>query len=423
MSPEMSIPGAVILDESERITEMVLAVQREVQTAADSREGELLDGIRERLGYPAAEAASEDGLVDTRVEKELVITPGALAAVLPVTEHSAVATLEARQEVADVLTGRDDRLIVITGPCSIHDAKVALEYAEHVKEWKAEFGSSLAIIMRAYMEKPRTELGWKGLIYDPRLDDSDDINLGVVLTRMIAGQITASGVPIAVERLNASTPQYINGLVAYDAIGARNTTDQKAREYASGTSSPVGFKNTPEGSVKAAAEAVVAANGQHAFLGMGMNGLPNQVNTLGNALAHIILRGDQNGPNYSPDHVAAAKEILRKKDLLEAIIIDASHGNSVDGSGQKDAWRQIDVVLDVCEQLMLGETAIKGLMLESNLVGGAQKLGDPKELTYGQSITDECLGIDETEMMLSVLAQTVREKHSVRPKSAMTLTT
>src|ERR1700728_1740324 len=197
MSPEISIPGAAILDESERIKEMVLAVQREVQTAADSREGELLDGIRERLGYPAAEAATEDGLVDTRVEKELVITPGSLAAVLPVTERSAQTTLEARQEVADVLAGRDDRLIVITGPCSIHDAKAALEYAEHVKEWKAEFGSSLAIVMRAYMEKPRTELGWKGLIYDPRLDDSDDINLGVVLTRMIAAQITAGGIPIA----------------------------------------------------------------------------------------------------------------------------------------------------------------------------------------------------------------------------------
>jgi 3-deoxy-7-phosphoheptulonate synthase len=203
----------------------------------------------------------------------------------------------------------------------------------------------------------------------------------------------------AMERLNALTPQYVNALVAYDTIGARNTTDQKSREYASGTSSPVGFKNTPEGSIEAAVQAVVSANGGHAFLGMGMNGVPNQINSSGNSTAHVILRGDANGPNYSAEHIAETKHMLEKKGLIQSIIVDASHGNS-----GKQASRQKEVIADVSRQVASGETAICGVMIESNLVRGNQKLGDPKDLVYGLSITDECVDTNETEEMLAMLA-------------------
>jgi 3-deoxy-7-phosphoheptulonate synthase len=216
---------------------------------------------------------------------------------------------------------------------------------------------------------------------------------------MLSCQITDSGVPIAMERLNALTPQYVNALVAYDTIGARNTTDQKSREYASGTSSPVGFKNTPEGSIEAAIQAVVSANGGHAFLGMGMNGAPNQINSTGNSTAHVVLRGNANGPNYSAEHIAETKQMLEKKGLIQSIIVDASHGNS-----GKKASRQKEVITDISQQVSSGETAICGVMIESNLVEGNQKLGDPKDLVYGKSITDECVGIVETEAMLGVLA-------------------
>jgi 3-deoxy-7-phosphoheptulonate synthase len=254
--------------------------------------------------------------------------------------------------------------------------------------------------MRAYMEKPRTELGWKGFIYDPLLDESDDINLGVAATRMLTCQITELGVPIAMERLNALTPQYVNALVAYDTIGARNTTDQKSREYASATSSPVGFKNTPEGSIEAAAQAVVSANGGHAFLGMGMDGTPNQINSTGNSTAHIILRGAADGPNYSAEHIAKTKQILAAKGLKQSIVVDASHGNS-----RKQASQQKVVIADICRQVSGGEPAICGVMIESNLVAGQQKLGDPAALIYGQSITDECVGLAETTEMLAMLAK------------------
>ncbi len=259
--------------------------------------------------------------------------------------------------------------------------------------------------MRAYMEKPRSELGWKGFIYDPLLDESDDINLGVVATRMLSCMITDSGVPIAMERLNALTPQYVNALVAYDVIGARTTTDQKSREYASATSSPVGFKNTPEGSVTAAVQAIVSAAGSHSFLGMDLNGLPIQVKSKGNPTGHVILRGDADGPNYSPEHIAATKEKLAKKDLVESIVVDASHGNS-----GKKAVNQIKVIEGVCDQVANGEEAIIGVMVESNLVAGNQKLGDPKDLKYGCSITDECVDVDETADMLAKLAAAVEKR-------------
>lgn len=398
-----------VLTESAKIKDVLLSVQAEIEATVQETEAKLLETTRHQLGYDAHSDPHSAALVDTRVsDKITVLSPKMLAAVLPVSTVSAQTTSDSRQAITDILRHQDQRLIVIVGPCSIHDPKSAREYAHHVRSWRDRYGDDLEVVMRTYIEKPRTELGWKGFIYDPLLDGSDDINLGLVATRMLACQITDLGVPIAVERLNALTPQYMNALVAYDVIGARNTTDQKAREYASATSSPVGFKNTPEGSVEAAAQAIVSAKGKHAFLGIGSNGATKQVNSSGNDTGHIILRGDAAGPNYSIDHVAKTKQLLESKGLAQSIVIDASHGNS-----GKRASQQIVAIGDVCQQVAGGETAICGVMIESHLVAGNQKLGKTEDLTYGQSITDECVGLDETEEMLDLLAEAAQKRRAV----------
>lgn len=390
-----------VLNESAKIKNRLLKVQADIEAAAKAAADKLLETARQELGYDETAAAGSDQLVDSRVtSKTTVLTPKLLAGVLPVSKRSAQTTADSRQSIVDILRHKDQRLIAIVGPCSIHDPKSALEYAKRVKEWRERYGDQLEVVMRAYIEKPRTELGWKGFIYDPLLDGSDDINLGLVAARMLACQITDMGVPIAVERLNALTPQYLNALVAYDVIGARNTTDQKSREYASATSSPVGFKNTPEGSIQVAAQAIVSAKGKHAFLGIDTSGATKQVNTKGNDTGHVILRGDNNGPNYSAEHIATTKAILHDKGLEESIIVDASHGNS-----GKKASRQMAVIESISQQVAGGETAICGVMVESNLVAGNQKLGKPEDLVYGQSITDECVDLQETEKMLDKLSQ------------------
>jgi 3-deoxy-7-phosphoheptulonate synthase len=408
MVTESTTQPTTILDEAAHIKRTLLEIQSAVDAGARKTETLLLKDARQKLGYGLLGTPDPAALIDIRVAgKTPVITPKMLAEVLPASEESLKTTADSRRTITSIIEHATNKLLVIVGPCSIHDPKAALEYARLVLDWRAQYGDNLEIIMRAYMEKPRTELGWKGLIYDPLLDESDDINLGVVATRMLACRITELGVPIAMERLNALTPQYVNALVAYDTIGARNTTDQKSREYASATSSPVGFKNTPEGSIEAAAQAIVSANGGHAFLGMGMNGTPHQINSTGNNTAHIILRGAAAGPNYTTKHVAKTRQILAAKGLKQSIVIDASHGNS-----RKHASRQKVVIADVCQQIRNGETAICGVMIESNLVAGMQKLADPADLVYGQSITDECAGLPETVNMLAMLheAAKVRKK-------------
>ena len=397
--------GRPMLDKAREIKEALIEVESSVEAVSH---GTLLEVIRERFGYEGAGPAESDGLVNVRIDgPEIpVITPESLTAVLPSSTQSAETTRQSRESVTRILKGDDDRLIAIVGPCSIHDPEAALEYALMLKQWRENFSENLEIIMRAYMEKPRTEIGWKGLVYDPELDESNDINLGIVVVRMLACRITHLGVPIAMERLNANTPQYVNGLVAYDAIGARNTTDQKAREYASGTSSPVGFKNTPEGSILAAAQAVASANAPHTFLGTNMAGILSQLRTLGNDTAHIILRGNERGPNYRKQNVIRTAKILRKKGLLGAIIIDASHGNS-----GKEAANQNGVIKTVSSQVAEGQPVIKGVMIESNLKGGAQShtpgKGDPSKLEYGLSITDKCSPPGETVEMLEILSRAV----------------
>lgn len=413
MTPETAVANnTTILQEAQRIKHEVLHLQ-EVATEATIGANESVHRLaRPKLGYPTPDEVYVDDLVDTNIgQPEPIITPSSLTTVLPISAQSAETTRTSRKAITDILEGRDSRLLAVVGPCSIHDPEAALEYAEQVKEWREKFGNALEIVMRVYVEKPRTTIGWKGLVYDPKLNDSGDINTGLIASRMLSCQITSKGVPIAMERLNPMVPQYLNGLVAYDTIGARNATDQTAREYASGSSSPVGIKNTPEGSISAAVDAVAAANAPHVLPGINMDGLPASIPTKGNPLAHVILRGSyrdgKNVPNYYRPSVAKAKKILQGRGLLTALVIDASHGNS-----DKKASKQIEAIRHVGSQITGGETAIKGVMIESNLVAGKQKLDKDKldELEYGKSITDECSGISKTEEMLEILAEAVQSR-------------
>ncbi len=402
MAPEKYITDSDILPEAERIADALLEVQGQVNATADTLHEELLGDIRGRLGYEEAGPSTNNMLVDTNIEaKHVVVTPRAVATVLPLSARSADTTQTARNDIARILSREDDRLLVVTGPCSIHDTAAALEYAEHVQAMRDEYGEELEIVMRAYTEKPRTELGWKGFAYDPYLDGSNRFSVGLVATRMLLCRITDMGVPVAAEPLNALTPQYVNGLVVYSGVGARNVTDQTSRERASGASAIVGFKNSPEGSILAAVEAVTAARSPHDFLGIDEHGMTMQVVTTGNQTAHVILRGDQHGPNYSSEHIARARRLLQEKGLPVAVVVDASHDNS-----QKQPQRQIEVVRDLSRQLRAGETALRGVMIESNLVAGKQahSINVQRELTYGQSITDGCVNVDTTHRMLESLA-------------------
>lgn len=399
-----------IIGEAQRIKHELLAVEAAVAKVTQAARDKQLKTLPDRLNYDNGDSTDTNELIDTRIAGKLpVITPIGLAEVLPVTKKTVQTTLASRMAITDIINHQDNRLFVIVGPCSLHDPKSALEYAKKVVQWRQQFGDQLEVVMRAYMEKPRTEKDWKGLVYDPLLDNSEDINLGVVVVRLLASQITNMGVPIAMERLNALTPQFVNSLVAYDTIGARNILDQKAREYASGTSSPVGFKNSIDGSIVAAIQAILSARAQHAFLGVSLDGLISQINTTGNTTGHVVLRGDHKGPNYSASHIAHTKALLSKANLPQSIVIDASHGNS-----QKVAAKQIIVVKDVAAQVSKGETAIAGVMIESHLVAGAQKLKESDgslknayDLAYGKSITDECVGLVDTEAMLQSLSDAV----------------
>jgi 3-deoxy-7-phosphoheptulonate synthase len=418
MSPEVSLPATEILDESARIVEFLLAIEEKATQAARTERAYLLTDVRARLGYAALADSGAEAVVDNRIEgKDPVITPEALSYALPLTRESVRTTQASRLAIGDILIHKDDRLLVVVGPCSIHDPRAALEYADHVSKWRESHGENLEIVMRFYPEKPRSEREWKGFISDPYLDESDDANVGIAATRLLASKITGEGVPIAMERLNALTPQYVSGLVAYDAIGARNTTDQKSREYASGTSSPVGFKNTTDGNIEAAVQAVVSARGSHSFLGIEMDGILSQVRTAGNELAHIILRGSSNGPNFAPEHIETAKQLLEIKNIRLSIGIDASHGNS-----RKKADNQPAVVRNISQQISNGERSIVMVMIEGHLVDGQQSLKHADktlkrrdELVYGQSITDECSGIDQTLAMLEELESAVIARRQTVP--------
>src|SRR4051794_189537 len=410
MAPESDMSADLILDASKRIADHLLDVQRRVNGQMDSTQARLLSDVRRQLGYPSAETVDLSDLVNTRIAgQSIVVTPEAVATVLPLSAASATTTRLGRRAMADIVQGKDDRLAVIAGPCSIHDPVGTLRYAEFIGQMRDRHGDDLEIVMRAYTEKPRTEVDWKGFVYDPYLDGSNQISVGLVATRMLMCRITALGVPVAAEPLNALTPQYVDGLVTYNGVGARNVTDQTARERVSGFSSVIGFKNSPEGSIEAAIQAVVAARAGHDFLGVDRHGVTAQLSTTGNDTGHVILRGDKHGPNYSAAHVADTRAVLRKRGLPEVLVVDASHGNS-----QKNHLRQFDVVHDLAGQLAGGESAIRGVMLESNLVAGRQNLDQrhPGALEHGKSVTDACIDLEMTETLLAELAGAARARRS-----------
>jgi 3-deoxy-7-phosphoheptulonate synthase len=317
---------------------------------------------------------------------------------LPITDAVARAVSRNREEVAAVLSGRDKRLLVIAGPCSIHDPAAGQEYAARLVEAAERFRDRLLIVMRVYFEKPRTTVGWKGMIYDPHLNGSCDIGHGLRVARRFLLTVGEMGLGAATEFVDPITPQYIADLVAWGAIGARTAESQTHREMASGLSMPVGFKNGTGGSVQLAVDGVVTARAPHAFLGVDGGGRASVVNTAGNPNCHIVLRGGSRGPNYDDRAVADAVDRLKKAGVTPRLVVDCSHGNS-----EKDHNRQPAVFKEVLRQRLAGNENIAGIMLESHLFPGAQKLDerDPSSLKYGLSITDACIGWQETDALLA----------------------
>ncbi len=338
---------------------------------------------------------------DVRIREIKELTPPAhLLREFP-SDEVAEAVYESRTAIHRILHGEDDRLLVVVGPCSIHDPKSALEYAERLAEQRRRLGDRLEIVMRVYFEKPRTTVGWKGLINDPGLDGSFDINRGLRAARELLRTINAMGLPAGTEFLDMITPQYIADLVAWGAIGARTTESQVHRELASGLSCPVGFKNGTDGNLRIALDAIKAASEPHHFLSVTKGGHSAIVSTGGNEDCHIILRGGAR-PNYDQTSIAAACAAATKAALPCRLMIDASHGNS-----EKLPDNQCLVVADVAAQIAGGEQRIFGMMVESHLVGGKQDLVAGQPLTYGQSITDGCIGWDQTVGLLDTLANSV----------------
>ncbi len=322
----------------------------------------------------------------------------------PLTEHGAETVYSARQAIHAILTGEDDRLLVIMGPCSIHDVQAARDYARRLKGLAAEVKDDILLIMRVYFEKPRTTVGWKGLINDPNLDGSYRINEGLHLARHLLADLADMGVPAATEYLDLISPQYVSDLVSWGAIGARTTESQVHRELASGLSCPVGFKNGTDGGLQVAIDAIRAAERPHHFLSVTKEGHSAIFSTRGNEDCHIILRGGKQ-PNYDAESVAAAVAALEKAGLPPRIMIDFSHANS-----RKEYLRQIDVARDVAGQVAAGNRHIIGAMIESHIVGGRQDVQDPCTLTYGQSITDACIGWEDSVRVIHDLAGAVRAR-------------
>jgi len=342
---------------------------------------------------------------DLRIKeiKELV-PPTHVLREFGLTEKAAKTVFEARQAVHRVLHGADDRLVVILGPCSIHDVKAAKEYAERLAEMKKKLERDLLIIMRVYFEKPRTTVGWKGLINDPNLDGSFRINDGLRVARQLLLDLNEAGMPAGCEFLDMITPQYIADLVSWGAIGARTTESQVHRELASGLSCPVGFKNGTDGNIRIAVDAIRAAQAPHHFLSVTKGGHSAIVSTTGNEDCHVILRGGK-APNYDAASVEATAKTLAEAGMPARIMIDFSHANS-----SKDPQKQAQVAKDVAAQLAAGDGRIFGVMAESHLKAGRQDLVPGKALAYGQSITDGCLGWDDSKVLLETLAEGVRQR-------------
>ena len=341
---------------------------------------------------------------DVRIKwTKVVLPPIFLEEEMPMTERASSTIFQARMEISRILQGRDCRLLVVVGPCSIHDTKAAREYATLLKAVIDDLSTDLRIVMRVYFEKPRTTIGWKGLINDPHLDQSFKINDGLRSARHLLLNLAEMGVPAGTEFLDMIIPQYLASLVSWGAIGARTTESQVHRELVSGLSCPVGFKNATSGDVQIAIQAVRSAAHPHTFLGHTKHGQSAIFVTSGNPECHVILRGGRIKANYDSASIGVACDLLQKADLSPHVMIDCSHANS-----HKDHTKQPAVCRDVIGQIADGDTRIMGVMLESNLVAGAQELVKGKPLIYGQSITDACIGWDETVQLLRELAAAVR---------------
>jgi len=347
---------------------------------------------------------------DLRIEKiRPLISPAILMEDLPLSEGASATVSGTRQALAHAIAGRDDRFLVIVGPCSIHDVDAARDYARKLKVQADRLQADLLIVMRVYFEKPRTTVGWKGLINDPHLDGSFAINEGLRLGRSLLRDLAEMGLPTGCEFLDTITPQYLADLISWGAIGARTTESQVHRELASGLSVPVGFKNGTDGNVQIAIDAIQAARNAHHFLSVTKEGLSAIVATRGNPDCHIILRGANGAPNYYRDNVKRAVTSLTAAGLVGRVMVDCSHGNS-----RKDHRNQPQVATDLAEQLRSGSTSLIGAMIESHLEGGRQNCEPGKPLRYGQSITDACLGWDETVPVLEDLAKAVRDSRRTR---------
>jgi 3-deoxy-7-phosphoheptulonate synthase len=350
--------------------------------------------------------SQSDRVRDQRIEQVVsLVPPIQMIDELPLSDALETAVLRGRSEVARVVDGEDDRLLVVVGPCSVHDAEAALDYAGRLRARAAELESDLLVAMRVYFEKPRTTTGWKGMINDPHLDGTGDVNTGLHMARRLLLEVLDLGLPIGCEFLDPITPQYISDTVAWGAIGARTTQSQIHRQLASGLSMPVGFKNGTDGNVSVAVDAVRAAATPHAFAGIDVAGAPAILHTRGNPDCHVILRGGNGAPNYTAAAVEEALAKLRAAGLPERLVVDASHGNS-----GKDHRRQPLVAADLAEQIAAGNRAIVGVMLESFIAEGRQDLGAGTELTYGQSITDACMAWDTTVEVLDQLADAARRR-------------
>ena len=345
---------------------------------------------------------------DLRIQAmKKLLSPEQLLGEYPLSETGSETVFNARTGIQNILRGDDDRLLIIAGPCSIHDTKAALEYADRLAGPMAALKDDLLIVMRVYFEKPRTTVGWKGLINDPFLDDSFQINEGLRTARNLLLQLAEKGMPAGTEYLDLISPQYVADLISWGAIGARTTESQCHRELASGLSCPVGFKNGTSGDVQIAIDAIGSAIHSHHFLSVTKEGHSAIFQTAGNPDCHIILRGGHKHTNYDPENVQDVSEKLEKAKLPKNIIIDCSHANS-----GKNPDRQVVVCHDVASQIAGGEHSIKGIMLESHLVAGNQKVVPGQELTYGQSITDACMDWDNTVALLEALAGSVKSRRS-----------
>lgn len=336
-----------------------------------------------------------------------LIAPVILMDQLPITDEIAELVAQSRHQAEAILKGKDDRLLVVVGPCSIHDPEAALEYAARLKEYAETVKDDLFLVMRVYFEKPRTTVGWKGLINDPGLDDTYNINRGLHVARKLLLDLAAMGVPAGNEFLDTITPQYYADLVSWGAIGARTTESQVHRELASGLSMPVGFKNGTGGNIQIALDAIKASAQPHRFLSVTKSGDTAIVETTGNDTCHVILRGGASGPNFDSESVRATKKKLEEAGLSVQLMVDCSHANS-----QKDFRKQPEVAADLGAQVAGGENAVASIMIESHLEEGNQKMDDLSSLKYGVSVTDACVGWDTTVEMLDGLAKAVRMRRS-----------